>query len=62
MTRTYTVYFNEDLLASIRRELEKLELDAKARSRYIDTVDRTAIEERIEAVRLAINRLADIAG
>lgn len=60
-TYTYTRFFTEEDVAPLVREFDTLVDDWRSRLEFVDADTRCAGNERVEAVRLALARLSDIA-
>lgn len=58
-TRTHTVFFTEESLNPIRKELTKLSDDFLARSKYMSNGAQVAYEHRLFVIRHAIELLSE---
>lgn len=60
MTRTFTVYFSEDNVRTLRAEQVRLWDDYKAREPHISRESALAMKRRLDALRLAIDALVEV--
>lgn len=58
-TRTHTYFFGEGDLVALRAEAERLQLDWKERSRYVDPEVRQAGDARLAILRDIIGLLSE---
>ncbi len=59
MTRTFTVYWNEDDVRSLEKELARLEEDFGERRAYMSGRTITASRQRLDLLRAAIALLTE---
>lgn len=58
-THTHTVFFDEENLAPLRKEIEKLEQDYLARKPYIDADIKQRFDGRFTVLKAAVDLLAE---
>jgi hypothetical protein len=59
MTRTHTVYFGDEQLQRLKRELKKLEADFESRGLYVGDQAKAAGRRRLLVLRAAIESLSE---
>lgn len=60
MTRTVVTYFNADTVEGLQHDVDALETNLQRRAPFMPGEHYVEALDRIDAVRLAVKRLADV--